>query len=77
MESIDSSDAKTQLDQLVEQVEVGVEIVSARAGRPVARLVPHRARSGPRQPGEWRGRVHFAPDFDEADPVLPEGVAGR
>ena len=62
--------AKTHLSRLVEQVEAGEEIVIARAGRPVARLVPYRARTQPRQPGAWKGRVQLAPDFDETDPSL-------
>jgi prevent-host-death family protein len=57
-------EAKTHLSRLVEQVEAGEEIVIARAGRPVARLVGVRARTGPRKPGLWRGRVRLAPDFD-------------
>ena len=46
------------------------KIVIARAGRPVARLVPYRARTSPRIPGQWRGRVGIAPDFDQTDSSL-------
>jgi len=60
--------AKTHLSRLVERVEAGEEVVIARAGRPVARLVPFRARVEPRTPGLWRGRVALAADFD-ATPV--------
>ena len=62
--------AKTHLSRLIERVETGEEIVIARAGRPVARLVPFRARTSPRVPGAWRGRVHVAPDFDQTDVTL-------
>ena len=61
--------AKTHLSRLVERVEAGEEITLARAGRPVARLVPYRARREPRLPGLWRGQVSVGPDFDEP---LPE-----
>jgi prevent-host-death family protein len=39
-------EAKTHLSRLVERVESGEEITLARAGRPVARLVPYRTRQG-------------------------------
>lgn len=63
-------DAKTHLSRLVERVEAGEEVVIARAGRPVARLVPYRRRHAPRTPGLWRGRVRMAEDFDAADEDL-------
>lgn len=62
--------AKTHLSRLVERVEAGEEVVIARAGRPVARLVPYRVRREPRRPGGWEGRVTIAPDFDEPIPEL-------
>jgi len=63
-ESVNIHDAKTHLSRLVERVEAGEEIVIARAGRPVARLVPLGRRTEPRQPGRWRDQVWIAPDFD-------------
>jgi prevent-host-death family protein len=56
--------AKTHLSRLLEEVEAGEEIVLARSGRPVARLVPFKPAREPRVPGAWRGRVRLAPDFD-------------
>ena len=66
---INIHEAKTHLSRLVERVEAGEEITLARAGRPVARLVPYRARQVPRLPGLWRGQVSIGSDFDEP---LPE-----
>jgi prevent-host-death family protein len=63
-------EAKTHLSRLVERVEAGEEVVIARAGRPVARLVPFKARTQVRTPGLWRGRVHLAPDFDRTEEEL-------
>jgi len=63
-------EAKTHFSRLVERVEAGEEIVIARDGRPVARLVPLQTRSKPREPGLWRGRVRIAPDFDQTDQIL-------
>jgi len=56
-------EAKTTLSQLVEMAERGEEIVIARAGEPVVRLVALRA--GKRRTlGQWRGKVRMAEDFD-------------
>lgn len=63
-------EAKTHLSRLVERVEAGEEVVIARAGRPVARLIPFRVRTAPRVPGQWRGRVTLATDFDAPDDDL-------
>lgn len=62
-------EAKTTLSQLVEQVENGEDVVLARAGTPVARIVSVR-RTERRVLGQWRGRVRMADDFDAP---LPEG----
>ena len=48
--------AKTHLSRLLERVAAGEEIVIARAGRPVARLVPIN-REEPRKPGPAKGRL--------------------
>ena len=69
-EQINIHQAKTHFSRLVERAEAGEEILIARAGRPVARLVPLRTRARPREPGLWRGRVHIAPGFDETDDAL-------
>ena len=68
--SVNIHEAKTHLSRLVERVEAGEEIVIARAGRPVARLVPYAQEAGPRPLGIWRGKVTVAPDFDETDDDL-------
>jgi len=69
-------DAKTHLSRLVERVEAGEEITIARAGRPVARLVPLRA-ARPRMLGALRGRIRLAPDFDAQDETVIELFEGR
>jgi prevent-host-death family protein len=64
MEVINVHAAKTHLSQLLARVEAGEELVLARAGRPVARLVPFQVTGAPRKFGGWRGRVWIADDFD-------------
>jgi prevent-host-death family protein len=71
---INIHEAKTHLSRLVERVEAGEEITLARAGRPVARLVPYRARQVPRRPGLWKGQVSMDPDFDEPLPEFEQAL---
>ena len=60
-------EAKTHLSRLVEMVEAGEEVVLARAGRPVARIVPYRVRSSARTGGQWKGQVVFLPGYETVD----------
>jgi prevent-host-death family protein len=72
--SINIHEAKTHLSRLVQRVEAGEEITLARAGRPVARLVPYRARRAPRRAGLWKERVWIGPDFDEPLPDFEQAL---
>lgn len=65
-------EAKTQLSRLVERAAAGEEVVIARAGKPVARLVAVEERR-PRQPGFLRGKIWMAPDWDS--PEVNEEIA--
>jgi len=66
--AVNIHEAKTHLSRLIERVEAGEEITLARAGRPVARLVPYEGRRVPREPGIWKGKVVIHPDFDDPLP---------
>jgi prevent-host-death family protein len=65
-------EAKSQLVRLIDLAEKGEEIIIARGGKPVARLIPYRQADGPREGGQWRGQVRTAPDFDELPPNIGE-----
>ena len=57
--------AKTHLSQLLQEVEQGQEVVIARAGVPIARLVAWEATARPvLAPGAMRGQIALAEDFD-------------
>lgn len=71
-QSINLYEAKTNLSQLVERAAAGEEIVIAKAGRPLARLVPLKVRTEARFPGALKGRIVIGPVFDAP---LPEEVA--
>jgi prevent-host-death family protein len=62
-------EAKTRLSQLVDRAAKGEDIVIARAGRPVARLVAWRPGTATRKPGRLRGRIRVHRDFDAPLPA--------
>lgn len=64
-------EAKTHLSRLLEKVGQGEEVVIARSGKPVARLVAVTESSSRRQPGGARDTLWVSEDFD--DP-LPEEI---
>ncbi len=70
-------DAKTHFSRLLARVAAGEEVLIARAGEPVAKIVPVRS-SRPRQPDTLRDRLWVADDFDAPLPNdLLDGFEGR
>ena len=66
-------DAKTSLSRLVDRAAAGEQIIIAKSGVPMAKLVPIDGPAERRQPGGWEGRVQIAEDFD--DPLPPSLLA--
>lgn len=65
MQLINIHEAKTQLSKLLEQVQAGEDVVIARAGTPIVRLIPYALpsrRIAP--PGAMEGEGRIADDFD-------------
>ena len=78
MDTVNLYEAKTHLSSLVERAAAGEEIVIAKAGRPLAKLVALTARTGPRPLGLLAGEVHVGDDFDDPLPEdMLKGFAGR
>ena len=78
METINIHQAKSQLSRLIARVTAGEEIVIAKAGRPVARLVPVHASAAPRTPGLMKGRIRVGKDFDASLPgALLDAFEGK
>ena len=71
MRHVNIHEAKTQLSKLLEEVEAGDRIVIARAGEPVAVLVPYKAAIRRRRLGLFAGQAKIHSDFDE----LPADIA--
>lgn len=66
MITVNVHEAKTHLSKLLERIEAGETVIIARAGKPVADLVPHR-----RADIAWgalKGRIHY----DDADLMGPD-----
>lgn len=70
MRTVNVYEAKTHLSRLLDAAAAGEEIVIARAGKPLVKLVAYREDECPREPGYWRGKVHIA-DVD----ILPDTIA--
>jgi len=62
-------EAKTSLSRLVDRAAAGEEIVIAKNGVPLARLVGLAGKKQRRRPGGWEGRVVVSDDFDEPLPA--------
>lgn len=69
--TVNVHEAKTHLSRLLEQVRRGEEVIIAKAGKPVARLVAVSEKPKRRKPGSAKGTIHYADDFDAP---LPEDV---
>lgn len=61
-------EAKTHLSRLLKRVEGGEEVVIARDGEPVAKLVSVRKRY-PKVPGSMKGEIVIHPSFDDPLPA--------
>jgi prevent-host-death family protein len=71
MRQVNIHEAKTQLSRLIASVEKGEEIVIARYGQPVAKLIPMRAKARPRNPGSAKGKFKVPAAFFEP---LPDDI---
>jgi prevent-host-death family protein len=67
MQTVNVHEAKTHLSRLLERVEAGEEILVARNGKAIARLVPVGRMA--RRPGAMKGRLRIRRDFDSPLPA--------
>jgi prevent-host-death family protein len=68
---INIHDAKTHLSRIVEEVAAGKEVIIAKAGKPMAKLVPLDAKPTAKTLGLLKGKVRIPADFNEP---LPDSV---
>ena len=71
MRQVNIHEAKTHLSRLLETAQSGKEILIAKAGKPIAKLVPVRSKPVPRKKGLLKGRIRLTKDFDKP---LPDEV---
>jgi prevent-host-death family protein len=71
MDQVNIHQAKTHLSRLLERVAEGEEIIIARSGKPLAKLVPFRGEVA-RRPGCLKGKIKIGRDFDAP---LPKALA--
>jgi len=74
VKQVNTHEAKNHLLRLLDEVAAGGEIVIAKAGHPLARLVPYVAASNPRTLGLLKGRVTESPDCWAPDENLAASV---
>ena len=72
MQQVNIHEAKTHLSRIIEQIISGEEVVIAKHGKPVARLIPYTNIVKKRKPGSLQGKIKSADNFD--DP-LPDDIA--
>jgi len=70
-------EAKTHLSRLVARAAAGEEIVIARAGKPIAKLVAYERPREPRRLGAWKGKAEILPGFDEMDEEITRWFEGE
>ena len=70
-------EAKTHLSKLIERAENGEEVIIARAGIPVVKLVRVEDSKVPRKPGLLKGKIWMSDDFDDEDPEINAMFEGK
>jgi prevent-host-death family protein len=71
-EIVNMHQAKSSLSRLVERALAGEDIVIARNGEPLVKLVPVSRERKPRVPGRYKGQIWMAPDFEFTDAEIEE-----
>jgi prevent-host-death family protein len=74
MHTVNIHQAKTNFSKLIDGVMHGEEIIIAKSGKPVAKLVPIIAAKPKRKPGALKGKIKIAKDFNAA---LPDDILNQ
>lgn len=64
-------EAKSNLSKLINQVIAGEEVIVAKSGKPVAKIVPIEKPTQNRKPGSAKGKIILSDDFDAP---LPDDI---
>lgn len=71
------TEAKSELSQLLVLAEGGEEVIITRSGKPVVRLTLVKQRPAQRKFGVLKGRITFAPDFEQSDQLIDDLFFGE
>jgi prevent-host-death family protein len=64
---VNTHEAKSRLSELIREAEQGAEVIVARNGHPVARIVAWQPARSVRVPGAWSGRIAYGADLVGSD----------
>jgi len=71
-ETVNMHQAKSSLSRLVERALAGEDVIIARNGKPLVRLVPVPKTRKPRVPGRGKGKIWIGPDFEFSESEIKE-----
>ncbi len=74
MAIVNIHDAKTHFSKLINQVLNGEEVIIAKGGKPLIRLLPYTEEANKRKGGQLKGMIEISPDFDAP---LPKEIFGK
>ena len=77
MHTINMHEAKTRLSSLVEEAIAGEEVIIAKSGMPMVRLVPVQRDTTPRKPGRFKGKISISFDFGQTPAEVIDAFEGR
>lgn len=77
MQLVNIHKAKTNLSKLIEEMLKGEDVVIAKAGKPVAKLVIYKEKLKPRKPGALKGKIFMTDDFTDEDEEINKMFYGE
>jgi len=76
MHTVNMHEAKTKLSSLVEEAMAGGDVIIAKAGTPLVKLVPVKRDTAPRIPGKLKGEITLSEDFEETPEEIIKDFEG-
>lgn len=64
---VNTHEAKSRLSELIREAEAGSDVIVARNGRPVAKIIAWPPARGRRVLGSWAGRIRILEDIVGSD----------
>lgn len=67
MQAVNIHQAKTNLSKLIEKTQNGEEVIIAKAGKPIAKLISYKEKLTKRKFGLLKGKIFVPDNFDDED----------